>query len=605
MKISHLLFLSGSVLPLLLPGEDLWAWGQNAAGQLGDGSQTERLTPVRVATDVSDASAGLDHSVYVLEDGRVYAMGDNAAGQLGQGDDEDASTPVEVSVPTAVTQVAAGGEHSLFLTADGDLYVCGSNEYGQLGLGDEVVNALRPTLLDSDVSAISAGIYHTLYRKTDGSLWGTGSNFYGELGQGDTDSISSPVEIATQVEAFAAAAGGLFNARWYPAPYSVYLTADGTLHGMGASYTGQLGRRPLDDFSGLVTTPIVVAENVADFGASSHLAVLHADGRLTVRGRNADAVERYPGSAFFYDGFDEQAAQIDTLEEPDDVVSGPFHTFVRYSDGEIVAYNANGLVQDGVSAPAVLTSAGTTLAPSPGGWSAGFRTSGLVTGHFLLLTEAGADIAWDEPTLAPAGGATDVVPPLDIELAMELQNARGAARIRWFRGTPDDPAGILLTEQDITMRTSSLPAQPVFFARALTPQGAVYVEAATVNIDQSYEGWADAYGLTGDDRAPDADPDGDLLVNAEEHQLLADPTVPGSLELTFDLTTDDVVVEIWIRNDESEAPVLERSLDFITWSAPATNEVGPSEGAGARRFVRARWDSDEPPFSRSNFFRLE
>ncbi|HVE74273.1 MAG TPA: hypothetical protein VNA30_04170, partial [Mycobacteriales bacterium] len=101
------------------------AWGYNGNGQLGDGSTTDRLTPVAVAlpagTTVTAVAAGALHSLALTSTGAVLAWGYNNYRQLGDGSTTDRLTPVAVALPagTTVTAVAAGGLHSLALTSTG------------------------------------------------------------------------------------------------------------------------------------------------------------------------------------------------------------------------------------------------------------------------------------------------------------------------------------------------------------------------------------------------------------------------------------------------------------------------------------------------------
>ena len=95
------------------------AWGANYLGQLGDGSTTGSSGPgwvhLPARTRVTAVSAGGYHSLAVTSDGRVLAWGWNAAGQLGDGSTTNKSGPGWVHLPagTRVTAVAAGGYHSL------------------------------------------------------------------------------------------------------------------------------------------------------------------------------------------------------------------------------------------------------------------------------------------------------------------------------------------------------------------------------------------------------------------------------------------------------------------------------------------------------------
>jgi hypothetical protein len=104
----------------------VWAWGDNYEGQLGDGTSTDRSTPVQVTglTDATAIAAGSWHSLAVRADGTVWAWGDNYFGQLGDGTVIERWTPVQVTSLCRVAAIEGGERHSLFLalpTPRGDL----------------------------------------------------------------------------------------------------------------------------------------------------------------------------------------------------------------------------------------------------------------------------------------------------------------------------------------------------------------------------------------------------------------------------------------------------------------------------------------------------
>ena len=121
----------------LLVGGTVRCWGANTSGQLGDGTTSERHTPVTVSglAGAIAISAGGGHSCALLHDGTVRCWGRNADGQLGDGTRTDRHTPVTVSGLTDVTALAAGSDHSCAVLANGTMRCWGFNGYGQLGDG--------------------------------------------------------------------------------------------------------------------------------------------------------------------------------------------------------------------------------------------------------------------------------------------------------------------------------------------------------------------------------------------------------------------------------------------------------------------------------------
>ncbi len=117
------------------------AWGDNGDGDLGNGTTTPSSTPVRVKlprrTKLRGLFGGCAESLALTAKGHVLAWGDNGAGQLGNGTTTPSDTPVRVKLPTGtkVTAVAAGCSHNLALTAKGHVLAWGFGLLGQLGNG--------------------------------------------------------------------------------------------------------------------------------------------------------------------------------------------------------------------------------------------------------------------------------------------------------------------------------------------------------------------------------------------------------------------------------------------------------------------------------------
>ncbi|MDA3033791.1 MAG: hypothetical protein O3A28_02035, partial [Actinomycetota bacterium] len=94
-------------------------WGYNPDGRLGDGSTTDRHTPTAVTglpSDVTAITAGTEHTCALLGTGAVTCWGNNASGQLGDNTTTDRHTPTAVTgLPSDVTAITAGTEHTCAL----------------------------------------------------------------------------------------------------------------------------------------------------------------------------------------------------------------------------------------------------------------------------------------------------------------------------------------------------------------------------------------------------------------------------------------------------------------------------------------------------------
>lgn len=188
--------LAAGSLALPTPGalaapKSVFNWGANNVGQLGDGTTLDRALPKQPTlpsglTPISVAAGG-DHSLAVASSGNIYAWGANGFGQLGDGTTVERYTPVLVNLPTGVTvqAVAAGFYYSVALTSTGRVYAWGSNGRGELGEGTTAARSTSPVLVglpDSvTIVRVLAGINYVFAMAIDGAIYSWGANDYGKL----------------------------------------------------------------------------------------------------------------------------------------------------------------------------------------------------------------------------------------------------------------------------------------------------------------------------------------------------------------------------------------------------------------------------------------
>jgi len=269
---------------------NIWAWGSNSKGQLGDGSTTARTNPVPVLnlSGIVTIAAGGSHTVALRSDGSVWAWGYNAYGQLGDNSTIDKHTPVQVKGVSGngwlsdVTAVAGGVSYAVALKSDGSVWAWGYNASGQLG-DDSTDNSSTPVqvLNLSDVVAISAGGSHTVALKSNGSVWAWGYNAYGQLGDDSTDNSSTPVQVKgpggvdwlSGVTAIAAS------------DHTAALKSDGSVWSWGYNVYGQLGDGTTDNSS----TPVQV-QGVDGVGWLSDVTAIAAGWRHTVALKSNNSV---------------------------------------------------------------------------------------------------------------------------------------------------------------------------------------------------------------------------------------------------------------------------------------------------------------------------
>ena len=193
---------------------NLWLWGQNTYGQVGDNTTTNKSTPVTTLSGGSNwkqVSGGLLPAA-IKTDGTLWTWGYNYQGGLGTNDTTHRSTPVTTFAGgTNWKQVSSGGFHIGAIKTDGTLWTWGLNTYSSLGTND-TTNRLTPVTTfagGSNWKQVACGYQQTAAIKTDGTLWTWGRNDYGTLGTNDTTHRSTPVTTFAGGTNWKQVAGGL------------------------------------------------------------------------------------------------------------------------------------------------------------------------------------------------------------------------------------------------------------------------------------------------------------------------------------------------------------------------------------------------------------
>ena len=213
----------------------LYSWGNNSQNQLGRAGATSNVLQVGSDNDWLTIS-GDTHCLAIKSNNSLWVWGYNQFGQCGLGTSGGGTNPTSPTVLTSLGNVwisaEAGNGWSCAITAAGSLYTWGINTTGMLGLGD-TTNRSTPTLVSSNWLQVSPGhIDHTLAIKRDNTLWAWGSNDSGQLGNGTTVNTSTPVQIGNDSTWVAVSAGWKF---------SLALKSDGSLWAWGDNQYGQLG----------------------------------------------------------------------------------------------------------------------------------------------------------------------------------------------------------------------------------------------------------------------------------------------------------------------------------------------------------------------------
>jgi len=176
-------------------------WGSNTTGQLGDGTKIDRYTPVDVAglnSGVIALTTGLGHTCALMNSGGIKCWGDNSSGELGDGTTTQRLTPVNVvGLSGDVTAIMTSIYHSCALTSSGGVKCWGRNDQGQLGDGTIIqhVTPVDVVGLNSSLSVVTVGGYHTCVLTSGGAVKCWGDNSSGQLGDGTITQRLTPVDV--------------------------------------------------------------------------------------------------------------------------------------------------------------------------------------------------------------------------------------------------------------------------------------------------------------------------------------------------------------------------------------------------------------------------
>lgn len=174
----------------------LWAWGSNQSGAVGNSSASSYFsTPIQIGsgTTWSAVAAGYYSSLAIQTDGSLWAWGDNAQGQLGVGTLTSLSSPVKVGTSTWL-KAATSTSLSVGIKTGGTLWAWGNlnafTSYGQVS---------TPVQIGSENvwKDVRCGYHCILLIKNDDSIWSLGVNYAGQLGVPTADVFSTPVQMGT------------------------------------------------------------------------------------------------------------------------------------------------------------------------------------------------------------------------------------------------------------------------------------------------------------------------------------------------------------------------------------------------------------------------
>jgi len=389
----------------------LWSWGLNWRGELGDGTTANRGTPAQVGTDNKwvNIAGAYEYSMALKSDGTLWAWGSNGQGQLGDGTTTQRQSPKQVSNSNRDwLQVATGALYTTALKSDGTLWSWGFGGQSQLGDGSTTSKTTPIQIgFDNKWTSIANGASHSVALKSDGTLWAWGFNGQGQLGDGTTTSRNMPTQIGTDNTWTSIACGN---------NYTLALQSDGSIWAWGGNVQGQLGDGTTTNRS--LPTRIGSASWVAIAAGESHSMALMKDGSLWVWGSNnygqlgdGTNVNRLFPKYLGYGAWTSIAAQ-------------GFHSIALKANGTLWTWgwNQSGQLGDGTN--------NDRNTPAQIGTGTAWISIGGGASHSVALRSDGALWTWGGNVYGQLGGGTTTNYNTPVQVSNQtsvVYNARGAS----------------------------------------------------------------------------------------------------------------------------------------------------------------------------------
>ncbi|NNK49067.1 MAG: hypothetical protein HKP01_09365 [Gemmatimonadetes bacterium] len=230
-----------------------WCWGDNVTGHLGSGDPINRsFQPVLVASPVAFTTvvAGYYQSCALAESGQMYCWGRNDQGQIGDGSSQNRFTPVPVAGDLTFRALGGGDAFMCGITTGGSTWCWGSNRNGELGdpnLPNQVVPVevdglpeLRRVYGAGGAFTLPSAPAYACGLTASGEAWCWGGTIRGGLWEGPTD---GPVRVESGIR---------FRNLGLGAEHLCGVTSEGWAFCGGANYAGQLGDGTSQDRASMV-----------------------------------------------------------------------------------------------------------------------------------------------------------------------------------------------------------------------------------------------------------------------------------------------------------------------------------------------------------------
>lgn len=301
---------------------NVYCWGKNDYGQLGNNTTTDSLIPVKVYKETGVLAGKLAKTIFaaqyhncIIAEGAVYCWGLNNYGQLGNGTTANSSKPIKVGGALAGKTVTAigGTGYTSCAVADGKIYCWGYNEEGTVGNKTSTTKYTTPVAVATAADGVSNGLPAT-YTATmltsgsrstnmcaiaDGKAYCWGPNDAGQIGNNSTTDVRAPTAVSTSgvlsgktVTAISQDGYSVETGQTPPPYVHVCAVANGSVYCWGDNTHGQLGNNSTSNTKvpvAVSTSGVLSGKTMVDVELGLfHSCALSSDGKVFCWGENSD-----------------------------------------------------------------------------------------------------------------------------------------------------------------------------------------------------------------------------------------------------------------------------------------------------------------------------
>jgi alpha-tubulin suppressor-like RCC1 family protein len=404
---------------------EVFCWGSNSGGQLGDGSFTPSAIPVRVAglEPATAVSVGIRHTCAIVSGGKVKCWGEGTTGQLGNASSISSLMPVEVSGITTATAIESGDFHACALLTGGSVRCWGSDFHGSLGNDAATASSNVPVAVAlgaNNATVLSVGADHACVRRSTGAVACWGKNSAGQIGDGSSGTDRPmPFDLPGVTSATTVTAGE---------SHSCLALTSGAVQCWGRGTVGQLGTAST---SSAVPRTATGVSNVTQMAlGDAHTCARLGDGTVACWGFNTSGQLGREGDNSF------SPTLVSGLTTIAQISAGASHNCALRASGELLCWGRGRSGQLGTGGSLQSNTATTVLGLTNAASVTVGMTDGFALANFACARRSDSGVVcWGSNGLGQLGNGTNAqsgtpVPVSGITNAAEIKAGNGFACAR-------------------------------------------------------------------------------------------------------------------------------------------------------------------------------